>query len=246
MGSQPLVSVIIPTYNRVALLREAVDSVLRQGYEPLELIVVDDGSTDATSAALRTVPRVRVVRQQHTGMPGQVRNAGARLARGELLAFLDSDDLWLPHKLTVQVAAAAAAGSAISHTRERWLRDGRTISQRRQRCRRSGDLFAESLRKCIIGPSTVLLRRDVFAHAGGFREDLEIAEDYELWLRLTARHRGRLRGAGVGDQTRRPRRPAFGALRPHRIVPSPCPAGPIGRRPLQPRTAGRGYRRTGA
>ena len=87
-----------------------------------------------------------------------------------------------------RVAAATAAGDLIWHTRERWVRSGRVISQRSQRHRRSGDLFADSLRKCVIGPSTVLLRRAAFARAGGFREDLEIAEDYELWLRLTARY----------------------------------------------------------
>ena len=207
MGSQPLVSVVIPTYNRAALLREAIASVLRQCYAPLELIVVDDGSTDATVACLRPLRELRIVRQDHTGMPGQARNAGARVARGEYLAFLDSDDLWLPHKLAVQVAAAVAAGDAINHTRERWLRGARVVSQRGQHHRRSGDLFADSLRKCIIGPSTVLLRRAAFEEAGGFREDLEIAEDYELWLRLTARHRvgyvdreSVIKRAGHGDQ----------------------------------------------
>lgn len=190
----PLVSVVIPTYNRAHLVREAAASVLAQSYRPLELIVVDDGSTDAAvteaaAAALARRAEVRVLRQAHTGMPGQARNAGARLARGEYLAFLDSDDLWLPQKLALQVAAARAAGDQISHTRERWVRRGRVISQRSQRHRRSGDLFADSLRKCVIGPSTVLLQRALFEAAGGFREDLEIAEDYELWLRLTARCR---------------------------------------------------------
>ena len=188
MGSRPLVSVVIPTYNRARLVQEAVASVLAQSYRPLELIVVDDGSTDATGAALAGRPGMRVLSQRHTGMPGQVRNAGVRLARGEYLAFLDSDDLWQPPKLERQVAAATQAGAAICHTRERWVRSGRVISQRTQRHRRSGDLFADSLRKCVIGPSTVLLHRAAFTWAGGFREDLEIAEDYELWLRLTARY----------------------------------------------------------
>ena len=119
----------------------------------------------------------------------------------------------------VQVAAATAAGDAINHTRECWLRGGRVVSQRGQRHRRSGDLFADSLRKCVIGPSTVLLRREVFERAGGFREDLEIAEDYELWLRLTARHpvgyverESVVKRAGHGDQLSE-------RLRPRRTVP---------------------------
>ncbi len=190
-SSRPLVTVVIPTYNRARLVQEAVASVLAQSYRPLELIVVDDGSTDATGTTLAGLagrPELRLLSQPHTGMPGQVRNAGARLARGEYLAFLDSDDLWQPPKLESQVAAALESGTSIWHTRERWVRSGRVISQRSQRHRRSGDLFADSLRKCVIGPSTVLLPRAVFARTGGFREDLEIAEDYELWLRLTARY----------------------------------------------------------
>ncbi len=188
MSHAPLVSVVIPTYNRAHLVRAAVESVLAQTYRPLELIVVDDGSTDATGRVLAACGSVRVVRQTHTGMPGQARNAGARLARGEYLAFLDSDDLWLPQKLELQVAAATAGGEVLHHTRERWERSGRVVSQRAQRHRRCGDLFLDSLRKCVIGPSTVLLRRAVFAAAGGFREHLQIAEDYELWLWLTARY----------------------------------------------------------
>ena len=205
----PLVSVIIPTYNRAELVGEAVASVLAQTYHSVELIVVDDGSTDATARVLAAQhPALRLVRQEHTGMPGQARNAGARLARGAYLAFLDSDDLWLPQKLELQVEAAATAdGAVLQHTRERWLRAGRPVSQRTQRHRRRGDLFADSLRKCVIGPSTVLVQRTVFAAAGGFREDLQVAEDYELWLRLTVRHRvGYLdrelviKRAGHGDQ----------------------------------------------
>ena len=99
------------------------------------------------------------------------------------------------------------AREVVHHTRERWQRAGRVVSQRAQHHRWSGDLFADSLRKCVIGPSTVLLRRTVFEAAGGFREDLQVAEDYELWLRLTARHRvGYLdrelviKRAGHGDQ----------------------------------------------
>ena len=200
-------SVVIPTYNRAQLVREAVASVLAQTYRPVEVIVIDDGSTDATDQVLAPHDWLRLVRQEHTGMPGQARNAGARLARGAYLAFLDSDDLWLPQKLELQVAAATTGAEVVHHTRERWQRAGRVVSQRAQHHRWSGDLFADSLRKCVIGPSTVLLRRTVFEAAGGFREDLQVAEDYELWLRLTARHRvGYLdrelviKRAGHGDQ----------------------------------------------
>ena len=184
-----------------------MESVLAQSYPHYELIVVDDGSTDATECQFAVRSDLRYLRLDHTGTPGSVRNRGVEKASGELIAFLDSDDLWRPDKLERQVAAMAATAVAVHHTREVWLRDGHEVSQRRQRHSRAGDLFAHSVRKCVIGPSTVMLRRDAFVAAGGFREDLQIAEDYELWLRLTASNEvGYLdealtvKRAGHGDQ----------------------------------------------
>jgi hypothetical protein len=107
------------------------------------------------------------------------------MARGELLAFLDADDLWLPEKLARQERLHRMHGYELTHTRERWEREGRTISQRKQRHRRQGFVFDESLVKCILGPSTVMVCRSTFERVGGFREDVEIAEDYECFLRLT-------------------------------------------------------------
>ena len=181
--------------------------MLGQSYRPVELIVVDDGSTDSTEPQFSSRRDLRYLRLTHAGMPGRARNAGVQAAGGELIAFLDSDDLWLPPKLERQVAAMAADRVAVHHTRERWVRNGRTVSQRRQRHRREGDLFDASLRKCVIGPSTALLRRDALDAVGGFRDDLQIAEDYELWLRLTARYPVgyleevlTIKRAGHGDQ----------------------------------------------
>jgi glycosyltransferase involved in cell wall biosynthesis len=188
-------------------LVEAVASVLGQSHSPYELIVVDDGSSDGTQAWLAARDDLRAIHQAHTGMPGQVRNRGIEEASGELIAFLDSDDLWRPGKLEHQLAAVGAGGPPVQHTRELWLRDGVEVSQSRQRHSRVGDLFAESLRKCVIGPSTVLLPRTVLQATGRFREDLEVAEDYELWLRITARYRVgfldeplAIKRAGHGDQ----------------------------------------------
>lgn len=184
----PLVSAIIPTHDRLDLLMEAIDSVRAQSYAPIELIVVDDGSTDGTWERLRAEPGMRRRRIDHTGRPGAVRNAGVAIATGDYLAFLDSDDLWLPDKLALQMELLRESpGIPIVHSRELWLRDGRPVSQAGQRHRRAGWLFADAVRKCIIGPSTVVLHRSVLRAVGGFREDLEIAEDYELWLRVTAR-----------------------------------------------------------
>lgn len=184
----PIVSVIIPTYNRIDFLMEAIASVQEQRYRPIELIVVDDGSTDGTTERLSGVCDVHVLQISHTGRPGAVRNTGIDAATGDYIAFLDSDDLWHRYKLTLQMEALAAnPDSMIIHCREIWIRDGRIVSQASQRHRRSGWIFADAVRKCIIGPSTVLLHRSILDEVGGFREDLEIAEDYELWLRVTHR-----------------------------------------------------------
>lgn len=183
---RPWISVIIPVYNRPQLVLEALRSVLFQSYPRLECILVDDGSTDPPEDARRLFaadPRFRYLPIEHSGMPGAARNRGVEAARYDLIAFLDSDDLWLARKLELQ---AAEPFSVLLHSKEIWLRDTSIVSQKRHRHRRRGDVFPDALKKCTIGPSTVLIRRDVYEALGGFREDLEIAEDYELWLRLTA------------------------------------------------------------
>lgn len=186
------VSVIIPTYNRGELLNRAVESVLRQEFADLELIVVDDASSDGSDEyLLREAERDERLRPlllpTHVGTPGAVRNRGVAEAKAPLVAFLDSDDRWLPEKLRLQVPFHQSSGVRITHTRERWLRNGRVVSQKGQKHRREGDIFQDALKKCIIGPSTVLLHRELLEEQGGFDEHLEVAEDYELWLRLTAR-----------------------------------------------------------
>ncbi|MCF7939545.1 MAG: glycosyltransferase [Spirochaetales bacterium] len=212
----PLISVVIPVYNRPQMLDAAVRSVLDQSFADFELIVVDDGSEPPVDGRRWGDLRVRVIRAEHTGMPGAARNRGIREAAGRYLAFLDSDDRWLSEKLELQlpVLTGAAAGKPASappsapagpgqaraasagghlhgaprlcHTRERWVRAGKEISQKGQGHRREGRIFSDALKKCIIGPSTVLAERELFLEYGGFREDLEVAEDYELWLRVTA------------------------------------------------------------
>jgi glycosyltransferase involved in cell wall biosynthesis len=221
----PLVSVVIPAYNRPRLVQEAVESVLAQTFGDLELILVDDGSTDETPAVLaelaaqasRSAPgtpvptagepvgRITVHRMAHDGHPGAVRNRGAELAEGRYLAFLDADDLWYPQKLERQLQLPDPP--RLSHTREQWIRNGREISQKGMDHAREGWIFEDALKKCTIGPSTVMMERALFEEHGGFREDLEIAEDYELWLRITARHAVAyldepltVKRAGHGDQ----------------------------------------------
>lgn len=166
------------------MLYEAVASVLSQTYRNFELIIVDDGSDDDSRKIAADYRQITYHRIAHSGFPGLVRNRGAQLAQGEYLAFLDSDDLWAPEKLERQVESIG--GYVLNHTRERWIRGQRELSQKGFTHKRSGWVFSDALKKCTIGPSTVLMQREIFTGLGGFREDLEIAEDYEFWLRLSA------------------------------------------------------------
>jgi len=170
----------------------ALESVARQTFRDFEVIVVDDGSTDNTADVVGNflafdlpgdIPS-RLVRTSHCGMPGGTRNAGAREARGRYLAFLDSDDEWLPEKLSVQLEAIREQDVEFCHTEETWIRNGVKVFHLAHS--RRGDVFEQCLEKCVLGPSTVMMERSLFERTGGFRDDLEIAEDYEYWLRLSA------------------------------------------------------------
>jgi glycosyltransferase involved in cell wall biosynthesis len=185
----PAVSVIIPTHNRAAMVREAIESVLAQSYADRELIVVDDGSTDGTRAAVAAfLPQLTYIYQEHQGVSA-ARNRGAAMARGEYLAFLDSDDLWLAHKLTRQMRFMESHPEAIvCYTDEIWIRKGMRVNPMKKHRKYSGMIFAYCLPLCIISPSSVLFLRRLFEEADGFDETLAVCEDYDLWLRIAARH----------------------------------------------------------
>src|SRR5580658_4821516 len=184
----PEVSVIIPTYNRRAMAREAIASVLAQREASFELIVVDDGSTDGTFEMLASIDSVTAVRIEHRGVAA-ARNHGVAMAHTPLIAFLDSDDLWASDKLHRQLAFMREfPDCAISQTAEIWIRDGRRVNPGLRHLKRAGDIFVESLRTCLISPSTVMMRTELFRKLGGFDEDLAAAEDYDLWLRILIDH----------------------------------------------------------
>ncbi|MFA5111685.1 MAG: glycosyltransferase family A protein [Desulfobaccales bacterium] len=185
----PRVSVIIPTYNRAGLVREAVASVLAQTYRDFEIVVVDDASSDGTGAALAEWREVQVIRHPHRRGVSAARNTGIRAARGEWLALLDSDDLWLPEKLARQMAyLLARPGLWLCQTDETWVRRGARVNKPVSHRKVEGRIFLPSLARCVVSPSAVILHRKLIEAHGGFDETLPAAEDYDLWLRLTWRY----------------------------------------------------------
>lgn len=185
----PTVSVIIPTFNRARAVRAAVNSVLGQTFTDYELIVVDDGSDDETLQALAPYSRrFRLIRQDNRGVSA-ARNAGIAEAKGSLIAFLDSDDLWLPHKLKAQTDFFAANPAAMwQQTAEIWIRNGVRVNPKRRHAKQAGQIFQASLELCLISPSAVMLRRELLAEFGGFDECLPACEDYDLWLRILTKY----------------------------------------------------------
>ena len=185
----PVVSVIIPTYNRWPLVTEAIDSVLLQSFQALELILVDDGSNDGTAEGLaRYGSGLRLVSQQRKGVAA-ARNLGVSIAKGRYVAFLDSDDLWLSDKLEVQSAFMERHSEVqISQTEEIWIRRGVRVNPRAKHRKPSGDIFRASLDLCLVSPSAVMMTKDLFRCVGGFDESLPVCEDYDLWLRIAVRH----------------------------------------------------------
>lgn len=191
MEKRPKVSVVTPTYNRADFIREAVDSVLSQSFRDLEMIVVDDGSRDNTRDVLASClddGRLHYVFQENQGQ-SVARNKGIRAARGEYICFLDSDNYWLPGKLEASVRFMDAHpdvdilyGDNISIDEE-----GRIISKDNMK-RHSGRITGLLLHDNFISNNTVMVRRECFEQLGGFNEKDRLAEDYELWLRMSTRY----------------------------------------------------------
>lgn len=181
-----MVSVIITTYNRRRFLREAVLSVLRQDYLDKEVIIIDDGSTDNSIEEVNDL-QVRYVWKENGGI-SSARNKGIEVTRGEYIAFLDVDDLWKKDKLSIQISQMTMQGYAVSYTDEIWIRNGKRLNQKLRHKKYSGKVFEHCLPLCIISPSSAVIRREVFEDVGFFDESLPVCEDYDMWLRVTARY----------------------------------------------------------
>jgi glycosyltransferase involved in cell wall biosynthesis len=184
----PFVSVIVPTYRRAAFLREALESVFAQTYTDFEVIVVEDGSSDAVDALAPYRDRITYLWQPNQGV-GAARNAGAAKARGAWFAFLDDDDMWAPRKLERQVAELSSDTQVgLVHT-DHLILDSRGLRLARRHLPRdrvpSGWVTKQLFLSNFIVISSTLIRRSEFERAGGFVANGEVAEDIELWLRLS-------------------------------------------------------------
>lgn len=182
------ITAIIPVYNRAAMVREALASVVAQTRRPEEILLVDDGSEDGSGDAAREFPGVTLIRQANRGISA-ARNKGIENATGDYIAFLDSDDLWEKDKLEHQEHFMNAHPEIpLCHTDEAWYRNGRFVNQKRYHKKEGGFIFVRSLERCLISPSAVMIRRDLFPIVGRFDEAFTVCEDYDLWLRITSRY----------------------------------------------------------
>ena len=189
-----MVDVIIPSYNRGGFLRRAIQSVQNQTFKDWKLWVVDDGSTEGSADEL-------IGRFSSSGFPikflslktnrgvSYARNRGIEQGRADWLAFLDSDDEWLPDKLEKQIQFASKNPKfPLIHCNEVWFKNGKPFPQKKKHKKQGGRIFISSTRLCCISPSAVLLRRSLLEEVGLFREDFPVCEDYEMWLRVTSRY----------------------------------------------------------
>jgi glycosyltransferase involved in cell wall biosynthesis len=184
----PGISAIIPVYNRARMVGEALASVAGQSRPADEILLVDDGSGDGSAEAAEHFEGVRVIRQRSLGVSA-ARNAGIDRAQGDYIAFLDSDDLWAKDKLRLQERFLDAYPEVpLCHTDEIWIRNGRRVNPKEIHRKEGGFLFLRSLERCLISPSAVMIRRELFQRVGCFDERLPVCEDYDLWLRITARY----------------------------------------------------------
>ncbi len=202
---ETLVSIILPTFNRAAFLPDTLDSVFAQTYPHWELIIIDDGSTDNTVELLKSYddPRVRYIYQENQGVSG-ARNTGIAQCAGDMIALLDSDDIWLPKKLEKQLAYMEKHGFEICQTDEIWIRNGKRVNQPAKYAKPEGWFFEASLVMCLISPSCTMFTRKAWDSIGPFDVDMPSCEDYDMWLRaclvypvglvpekLTIKHGGR-------------------------------------------------------
>ena len=182
----PIVDVIIPSYDRKELLKRAVQSVQSQSYKNWNLLIVDDGSTDGTFEE-DYGEKVKILKLENNRGVSYARNQGIKQTQAYWIAFLDSDDEWLPQKLEKQMEYAGSHPQyPLIHCNETWLQKGKILNQKKKHQKQGGKIFIPSVRLCCISPSAALIKRSLFAELGLFREDFPVCEDFEFWLRITS------------------------------------------------------------
>ena len=185
------ISIVIPTFNRIGSLPRALDSALNQTYQPSEIIVVDNGSSDGTTKLLRErYPSIRLLIEKKLGV-STARNKGIRHSKFQWIALLDSDDAWDKTKLEKQKNALAFSQDhfRLVHTDEIWIRNGNKFNQMKKHQKFGGDIFNNCLSLCCISPSSVLINKNIFKEVGYFDESFPVCEDYDLWLKICSKEK---------------------------------------------------------
>lgn len=194
-------SVIIPTYNRLSVLNRAIESAYAQTLPPKEVIIVDDASTDNTVEWLRSsYPQIVLLEHQANKGVSAARNTAINYCQNssttnsvtantsDWIAFLDSDDEWLPEKMQKQSQELEATSYKICHTEEIWIRNGVRVNAPKRYAKKSGDIYSDCLEMCAMSPSTVVLHKSLFTEFDTFDEDIVVCEDYDLWLRMCSKY----------------------------------------------------------
>ncbi len=182
------ISTVIPCFNRADYLPIAINSVKNQTYHIDEIIIIDDGSTDNTQDILNKIDGIKVIKTKNLGV-SHARNIGIKESKNDLIAFLDSDDVWTQDKIEKQVNFHKKNFDILfSHTGERWIRDGNRVKYPKSLKKPQGDCFLQNISTCKIATSSVLMRKSIFDDIGYFDEKLKVCEDYDLWLRVTQRY----------------------------------------------------------
>ena len=182
------ISIIIPTFNRKLFLLNAIDSVLNQTYQNIELIIIDDGSSDKTINKLKQYKsQIKIYSQINKGVSA-ARNKGIKISQNDWVAFLDSDDRWHPKKLEKQINYLKKNPKyKICHTDEIWIRNAIRVNPHYKHKKYGGYIFDKCLDICRISPSSALIHKSIFDNVGLFDENLPVTEDYDLWLKITAK-----------------------------------------------------------
>lgn len=183
------VSVIIPVYNRDYSLRDAIESIIIQSYKPSEIIVIDDGSFFNIVDILKNYKsHIKFIKLNNNKGVSSARNKGIENATGNYIAFLDSDDIFLPKKIETQLKFMQDNNFLISHTNEFWYKKDRYINQGKTNNRYGGYILDKILDKCRISPSSLMVHKSIFDNVGLFNEDLKVCEDYEFSMRVALKY----------------------------------------------------------